>query len=278
MSPITNDEAHRLAREKGVSRPLYAVVRGVFVPFMRLYWGLRIADADKVPKEGPAIVTPNHKSFFDSFFLAVATKRHLRFMGKSELFEGRLGKTFVRLGAFPVRRGESDADALETARVYPGGCLIEGTNLSEGRGTTRPFEVFGAPWLDGRGLAARVSIAGAALRPLTFLPMFQKHARTTELGARRVRVQHIVEQAVVAGEDALVAHWRRVEPALHGVGQSGSARGLQPLADPLGSGKRTRVGVLQPEPAPQTSLDAPQPFQPARPAWLMLSVTRRPRQ
>ena len=46
---MTNAEAHELARERGVSRFLYAVVRGIFVPFMRLWWGLRIADADRIP-------------------------------------------------------------------------------------------------------------------------------------------------------------------------------------------------------------------------------------
>ncbi|MEY4577220.1 MAG: hypothetical protein RL701_1923 [Pseudomonadota bacterium] len=66
--------------------------------------------------------------------------------------------------------------SLETAQVYPGGCLLEGTNLSEGRGTTRPFEVWGAPFLDAAELARRVSGDGVALRPLTFKPMFQKHA------------------------------------------------------------------------------------------------------
>lgn len=66
---------------------------------------------------------------------------------------------------------------LDTATVYPGGCVIEGTTLSEGRGQTRPFEIFGAPWVDGEALAASVPIAGATLRPLTFEPTFQKHAR-----------------------------------------------------------------------------------------------------
>jgi uncharacterized protein YbbC (DUF1343 family) len=69
----------------------------------------------------------------------------------------------------------------ETALVYPGGCLVEGTNLSEGRGTTRPFEIVGAPWIDGVRLAAEMHAAGCAgarIRPLTFLPTFQKHART----------------------------------------------------------------------------------------------------
>jgi uncharacterized protein YbbC (DUF1343 family) len=66
---------------------------------------------------------------------------------------------------------------LDTALVYPGQCLLEGTNLSEGRGSTRPFEVFGAPWLDGRALAAAIAddAPGLALRPLAFKPMFQKH-------------------------------------------------------------------------------------------------------
>ncbi len=64
----------------------------------------------------------------------------------------------------------------ETARVYPGGCLLEGTLASEGRGTTRPFEIFGAPWIDGAALARRVSLRGAVLRPLTFAPTFHKHA------------------------------------------------------------------------------------------------------
>src|SRR5438477_12744460 len=45
---------------------------------------------------------------------------------------------------------------LETAFVYPGQCLVEGTNLSEGRGTTRPFEIVGAPFVDGYALAARL--------------------------------------------------------------------------------------------------------------------------
>jgi uncharacterized protein YbbC (DUF1343 family) len=46
-----------------------------------------------------------------------------------------------------------DMPTAETALVYPGGCLIEGTNLSEGRGTTRPFEIVGAPFIDGVRLA-----------------------------------------------------------------------------------------------------------------------------
>jgi uncharacterized protein YbbC (DUF1343 family) len=68
---------------------------------------------------------------------------------------------------------------VSTATVYPGMCLIEGTNLSEGRGTTHPFELFGAPWLDPFKLAERlnaIELPGIRFRPHYFLPTFQKHA------------------------------------------------------------------------------------------------------
>lgn len=65
----------------------------------------------------------------------------------------------------------------ETALVYPGMCLLEGTNLSEGRGTTRPFEIFGAPWIDGRRLCQELNaknLPGVYFRAIQFLPTFQK--------------------------------------------------------------------------------------------------------
>jgi uncharacterized protein YbbC (DUF1343 family) len=68
---------------------------------------------------------------------------------------------------------------VDTALVYPGGCLVEGTNLSEARGTTRPFELVGAPFLDGRLLAKQLSaldLPGVAFRGTRFEPTFQKHA------------------------------------------------------------------------------------------------------
>jgi uncharacterized protein YbbC (DUF1343 family) len=67
----------------------------------------------------------------------------------------------------------------DTARVYPGGCLIEGTNLSEGRGTTRPFEWIGAPYLDAHRYAAALNamtLPGVHFRPVRFAPTFHKWA------------------------------------------------------------------------------------------------------
>jgi len=67
---------------------------------------------------------------------------------------------------------------LETATVYPGQVFIEGTNISEGRGTTRPFELFGAPWIDGYELAKRLNalgLAGVVFREAWFTPTFSKY-------------------------------------------------------------------------------------------------------
>ena len=69
----------------------------------------------------------------------------------------------------------------ETALVYPGMCLLEGTNLSEGRGTTRPFELFGAPWLDAQRLADDLSgerLEAVRFRPCSFTPTWDKHKGT----------------------------------------------------------------------------------------------------
>lgn len=103
----------------------------------------------------------------------------------------------------------------ETALVYAGTCLLEGTNLSEGRGTTKPFELVGAPWLDGARLAedlAHEGLRGVRFRAASFVPTWDKHA-----GARC----HGVEIVVVDRERfrpfrtglAVVVNARRQDPA-----------------------------------------------------------------
>ena len=82
---------------------------------------------------------------------------------------------------------------LETAAVYPGACLIEGTNLSEGRGTTRPFELCGAPWVDGFRLAAALGeeeLPGVHFRPVRFRPTFHKFANEECGGV----MQHVTDR------------------------------------------------------------------------------------
>jgi uncharacterized protein YbbC (DUF1343 family) len=71
---------------------------------------------------------------------------------------------------------------LDTATVYAGMCLLEATNLSEGRGTTKPFEIVGAPFIDGHRLARALEkrkLPGIIFRPLAFRPTFNKWANQT---------------------------------------------------------------------------------------------------
>jgi uncharacterized protein YbbC (DUF1343 family) len=100
---------------------------------------------------------------------------------------------------------------LDTARVYPGGGLLEATNLSEGRGTTRPFEIWGAPFVDARELAQRVQADGVLLRPLSFSPTFHKHG-----GQRCSGLQvHVLDPRLLRSYQLylrLIAEVRRLAP------------------------------------------------------------------
>jgi uncharacterized protein YbbC (DUF1343 family) len=104
---------------------------------------------------------------------------------------------------------------LDSAVVYPGTVLLEGTMASEGRGTTRPFELVGAPWADGERLAARLTahqLPGVVFRPIVFEPTFQKHARTTCGGCQIHVTDRRTFRPVVTGV-AVIEELRRADPA-----------------------------------------------------------------
>ena len=102
----------------------------------------------------------------------------------------------------------------DTARVYPGGCLVEGTNLSEGRGTTRPFEWIGAPFLDGARLAqalTRRRLPGARFRAIGFEPAFHKW-KGERCGGVQIHVTDADRFRPVATYLAIIAEARRQAP------------------------------------------------------------------
>jgi len=104
---------------------------------------------------------------------------------------------------------------LDSAVVYPGMVLLEGTNVSEGRGTTRPFEIAGAPWIDAEALAGALNDAGLAgvhFRPAVFEPTFQKHVGQTCGGCQL----HVTDRKAFRPVEAAVAFIvavRRADPA-----------------------------------------------------------------
>jgi uncharacterized protein YbbC (DUF1343 family) len=104
---------------------------------------------------------------------------------------------------------------LDTCIVYPGTVLFEGTNVSEGRGTTRPFELVGAPWADAERFADemnRIELPGAFFRPAVFEPTFHKHAKTNCGGCQIHVLDRATFRPVEAGV-ALLSAFRASDPA-----------------------------------------------------------------
>jgi uncharacterized protein YbbC (DUF1343 family) len=103
---------------------------------------------------------------------------------------------------------------FDTTTVYPGGVLFEGTNISEGRGTTRPFELLGAPWIVAERFAEalnRRGLPGVYFRPVLFEPTFQKHAREGCAGCQPHVLDRHAYPAVAAGVTMIEA-FRQAAP------------------------------------------------------------------
>ncbi|MEA2374534.1 MAG: 1-acyl-sn-glycerol-3-phosphate acyltransferase [Thermoleophilaceae bacterium] len=97
--------------------PMYEVVRLVLTPILLFFYRARCIDSDKVPVEGPAVITPNHFSFLDHFFVAVYLRRKVHFMAKSQLFTRPLQFIYTHGGVFPVLRGRRDTEAFKSAHA-----------------------------------------------------------------------------------------------------------------------------------------------------------------
>jgi uncharacterized protein YbbC (DUF1343 family) len=152
-----------------------------------------------VTTEGP-VLDPNYESFVGMHPIPV---RHGRTIG--ELAQQFRDEAFPKceLSVLPMKNWQRamwfdqtglpwvmpspNMPTLETATVYPGMCLFEGTNISEGRGTTRPFEIFGAPFIDAEKLCTELNalkLPGVFFRENYFQPTFQKFAGQLCAGAQ----------------------------------------------------------------------------------------------
>jgi uncharacterized protein YbbC (DUF1343 family) len=104
---------------------------------------------------------------------------------------------------------------LDTAIVYPGTVLFEGILISEGRGTTRPFELIGAPWIEAESFARGMNalqLPGVYFRPAVFEPTFQKHAKQT-CGGCQIHVTDRKQFRPVLTGVALIAMFHQADPA-----------------------------------------------------------------
>ncbi len=141
--------------------------------------------------EGPMLEYPTHSSFIGLYSIPL---RHGMTIGElARLFNEKFLQKKANLTVVPMERWKRDEwfdetslpwvlpspnlPTLDSATVYPGQVMLEGTELSEGRGTTRPFEIFGAPWIDGFVLARKLNelhLPGVKFREVWFTPTFSK--------------------------------------------------------------------------------------------------------
>ena len=170
---------HAYTRRRGVNWPLYLVARLFLTPFFHVYFRYSRNGREHARVKGGLIVASNHRSFLDPFAIggALPWRRPMNYVAKVELFERRWqGWLLSRLGAFPIRRGESDEESVETARlvVERGGvvCIFpEGTRIRSGslaapkRGVGRLALQTGAPVIPTAVLGTEHVRRGWRIRP-----------------------------------------------------------------------------------------------------------------
>jgi glycerol-3-phosphate dehydrogenase (NAD(P)+) len=158
---------HRFTRERGVNWPMYVLARLLLQPFLLLYFRLSRIGREHARVQGPLIVAANHRSFLDPFVIAITLpwRRPMHYVAKVELFEKRWqGWLLNRLGAYPVRRGQSDDETLVTSRgvLERGGviCIFpEGTRIRSGS-LGRPRRGFGRLALESGAAVLPVAVHG----------------------------------------------------------------------------------------------------------------------
>jgi 1-acyl-sn-glycerol-3-phosphate acyltransferase len=173
MDPV---RLHDRARRRGVNPLVYWVVRAVLQPFFHLYFRLSRIGREHIP-DGPVIFAANHRSFLDPFVIGSLIRRPMYYVAKKELFRHRLQAWFLNsLGAFPVDRGASDPEMLETARgiLERGDCILifpEGTRIRPGslggprRGVGRLALETGAPVVPVAVIGTEAVRRGWRVRP-----------------------------------------------------------------------------------------------------------------
>ncbi|MFQ5668905.1 MAG: exo-beta-N-acetylmuramidase NamZ domain-containing protein [Acidobacteriota bacterium] len=195
--------------------------------------GLPVLVTDRPnPLGGEVVEGPGLDPGFESFVgCAPIPVRHGLTMGELALFFKQTLVPEVDLEVIPMRGWcrsflwedtglawvppSPNMPTTETAFVYPGACLVEGTNLSEGRGTTRPFEWVGAPWVDAHALASELNALGrpgVRFRAHWFRPLAQKWQGAT-CGGVQVHVTRREYFRAFPAYVALLAAVRRQDPA-----------------------------------------------------------------
>jgi uncharacterized protein YbbC (DUF1343 family) len=162
-----------------------------------------------IDMEGPVLEYPAFSSFVGLYPIPV---RHGMTIGElAQLYNDQYLHKMANLHVIPMEgwvRGiwydqtglpwvfpSPNIPTLQAATVYPGQVFIEGTNISEGRGTTKPFELFGAPWINGQDLTLKLNelaLPGVRFRDAFFTPCFSKYTNQSCSGSQ----MHVLDRRV----------------------------------------------------------------------------------
>jgi glycerol-3-phosphate dehydrogenase (NAD(P)+) len=193
---------HRYARERGANAFLYLLARLILQPVLLIWFRLQRSGREHARIDGGLVVASNHRSFLDPFVIGTMLpwRRRAQFVAKVELFESRWAAWILsRLGAFPIRRGQSDEVAMETARriVEGGGTVLifpEGTRIRSGP-LGRPKRGVGRLAIETGGAVLPVAVVGS-----------ERVRRGWRIRPRKVRLR--------AGKPVTFPHVERPSPAL----------------------------------------------------------------
>ncbi len=242
---------HERIRRRGVNVPVYWACERCSSRSSRSTSASVATAGDTYRRTGPVILASNHRSFLDPFVIGCCVRRPVYFLAKRELFDNRLqGWILNALGAFPVRRGEADADALESARailrrgdpvvIFPEGTRTRNGSLrmhrAAGSGGSRSRPVLRwCPWRctgserARRGWVIRpVRVAVRFGRPLTF-PYVEGAVAASRRGGHRadlaVRRAAVGVARRIAAASARRRGGRRADG--EGAGRPAGARGAR---------------------------------------------------
>src|SRR3954451_8627796 len=169
---------HERTRRRGVQPLVYLIVRAVLQPFLLVYFRTSRMGRANVPKKGGLVLAPNHRSFLDPFVIGTCIRRPIYFMAKQDMFTSRFRSWALNcVGAFPIRRGESDNEAMKTARelirqgkvvvVFPEGTRHKTGSLGEPRrGVGRLALETGAPVVPIAVIGSERARRGWRVRPV----------------------------------------------------------------------------------------------------------------
>src|SRR5829696_8861207 len=169
---------HERTRRRGVNSPVYWLVRAFLQPFLQIYFRLGRNGRQHIPAEGGVLLASNHRSFLDPFVIGCCLRRPIFFVAKQELFKYRpVGWILNCLGAFPVRRGESDEESVKTALALleRGDAVVifpEGTRIRRGA-LKQPKRGVGRLALESGAPVVPIAVHGSehARRGLIFKPV-----------------------------------------------------------------------------------------------------------